>query len=503
MQRHQRPSELGVRVKGGARRGRCPSHGARSATIGAAAIGAAAIGAIAIESASLTSMRRFSLTALLVGTFCALLVVPAAEAVASPAPRTALREAQRDVHPLVHQASSSNIHALAADAVAKLAHATDSSLWIDARNADAPSYGARIFSDSIAALTDLERIAGAPGAGVTKAIGLILGADRGLAEGAIGQARGGSHRMLATATRALASGERDAASADSLSAARAYAAAWGDGFAALAKLVAGEITRVPASDLAAAAENALGSSKIGLAGPTIAGGRPPLTLAGKPEMFYAGSEACPFCGVQRWGMIVALSQFGTFSNLGLMQSTPAERPQVRTFTFFGSTYRSPYVAFAPVEVISNIPKGFGFEHLQRLTPFQHALLTRFDPPQQTPFIDIANRFIRIDSTVQPGLIAGLSWTQLTGSLRRPASTPAQAIAGEAEVLTAEICEATGGRPQSVCSTPVVGQYQAALPLLNGRGGGCPVTQGATTARSPQRRGRRAETPIARPARCGG
>src|SRR4029077_2175168 len=188
------------------------------------------------------------------------------------------------------------------------------------------------------------------------------------------------------------------------------------------------------------------------------------TSAGKPEVFYAGSEACPFCGVERWGMIVALSQFGTFSNLALMQSTPTERPQVTTFTFFGSSYESPYISFVPVEVISDVPKGFGFAHLQPLTAIQRALLRTFDPPQQVPFVDVANRFARVDSTVMPTLIKRMSWTELASSMTRPTSIPAQAIAGEAEVLTAEICQATGGNPQSVCSSPVVSHYEAALPL---------------------------------------
>jgi hypothetical protein len=259
---------------------------------------------------------------------------------------------------------------------------------------------------------------------------------------------------------------------------------------------------VPSSALAAAAQEALGSKKIALAGPMIEHGQQPLTLAGKPELFFAGSEACPFCAVQRWGMIVALSQFGTFSNLHLMQSTPAEPPEVRSFTFFGSSYRSPYISFVPVEAISNIPKGFGFEPLQRLTHSQNALLNSFDPPAQVPFIDVANRFTRVDSTVQPGLVGGLSWTQIASSLKHPTSIPAQAIAGQAEVLTAELCEATNGNPRSVCSAPVVNQYEAALPLLNGKGGGCPTSQ-TTAARSPKTRGRRGGNPVAKPARCGG
>ena len=45
------------------------------------------------------------------------------------------------------------------------------------------------------------------------------------------------------------------------------------------------------------------------------------------------------------------------------------------------------------------------------------------------------------------------------------------------MLTAEVCEATGGTPQSVCSSAVVQQDEAALPTLTGKGGSCPAPPG--------------------------
>jgi hypothetical protein len=260
--------------------------------------------------------------------------------------------------------------------------------------------------------------------------------------------------------------------------------------------VAAKATSVPSRALSAAAEQALGNRKIGLAGPRIQQAQTPLTLAGRPELLFIGAEGCPFCAVERWGMIVALSQFGTFSNLHLMQSDTLDPPAIRTFTFFGATYKSRYVSFEPVEALSNVRQGRGFVTLQRLSHSQRALLNRFDRSGQTPFIDVADRFTKVDSTVQPELLTNESWTQIAASLIRPKTIPAQVIAGEAEVLTAELCEATNGQPQSVCSASVVSDYEAALPLLNGKGGGCPVT--APTGRS--HRGR-ASSPPAQVARC--
>ena len=140
--------------------------------------------------------------------------------------------------------------------------------------------------------------------------------------------------------------------------------------------------------------------------------------------------------------------------------------------------------------------------MQSLTPSQRALFDTFDPPRQTPFIDVGNRFIGIGSTVQPGLLGGMSWTQIAASLTHPTSAGAQAIAGEAEVLTAELCEATNGNPGSVCSAPVVTQYETALPLLTGPGGGCPPPPPPTASRAGMTRDSRLSDPVAGTARCG-
>jgi hypothetical protein len=417
---------------------------------------------------SATSARRAALAFTVV---FAVLFGSVAAAGAAPAPRDALRQALRQVRALAPQTSSNTGPARAA--ASALAHATVPGLWLNDREADAPPYGKNVFAASGQAVEDL---AGSSHGGTT-AVELILAADRGLAEDAIAEAQGGPSAVLATAGKALSAGDRQAHAGRLPSAVASYAAAWQSAYDALAHLVAGKITSVPSATLEAAAEQALGAARFGMAGPRIEQGLTPLTSGGKPEVFYAGSEACPFCGVQRWGMIVALSQFGTFSNIHLMQSIKSNPPPVRTFTFFGSSYRSPYISFVPVEVWSNVPKPPGLTPLQTLTHPEALLVHRFDPAVETPFIDVANRFITDSSTITPRLIAHKSWTQLADTLRDPSNVSTQAIAGEAEVMTAEMCEATGGNPQSVCSSTVVQQYEAALPTLTGRGGSCPAPQG--------------------------
>ena len=447
------------------------------------------------------SARR-SAVAVAVVAVVAVLFGSAAAAGAATAPRDALRQALRQVRSLAPQASAG----APASAAAALAQATAPGLWITAREADAPPYGRNVFTASATAVRSLKGLS-APGG--TTAVELILAADRGVAEDAVAKAHGGTATLLAAAKQAVSAGARQARAGKLSAAVDLYGKAWQSAYGALAHLVAGEVTRVSSATLAAAAEQALNATRFGLAGPITKQGLTPLTSGGKPEVFYAGSEACPFCGVQRWGLIVALSQFGTFSNLHLMQSIATTPPQVRTFTFFGSSYRSPYIAFVPVEVWSNVPKPPGLARLQPLTHSESALLHRFDPPYETPFIDVANQFITDSSTVAPELIAHKSWTQLAGALTDPSNVTTQAIAGEAEVTTAEVCEATGGNPPSVCSSAVVQQYEAALPTLTGRGGSCPAPPGpggpggppASDATASSLRSAAWPDPIATAARC--
>ncbi len=448
---------------------------------------------------SATSARRRVLAVVI---FCGVLFGSAAAAEAAQAPRDALRQALRDAHALVPQASASAEPASAA--VAALARATQPQFWINSREADAAPYGRNVFTSSAEAVTDLQLL-GEPSFPVrTTAVELILAGDRGLAEDAIAEAHGGSAALLATARKALSTGNRQARAGRLPAAVGSYANAWQSAYGALTRLVASELASFPSGALAAAAEQALVGTRFGMAGPMIEQAPTPLTAGGKPEVFYGGSEACPFCGVQRWGMIVALSQFGTFSHLHLMQSIATNAPQVTTLTFFGSSYQSPYISFVPVEVWNNLAKP-----LQPLTDPESALFHEFDPSRQTPFIDVANRFITVDSTVDPHLIAHKSWTQLASALTDTSNVSTQAIAGEAEVFTAELCEATGGSPQSVCSSTIVQQYEAALPTLHGQGGSCPAPIGpggpppaGDTVASAQSRGG-SSGPVATAARCQG
>ena len=141
---------------------------------------------------------------------------------------------------------------------------------------------------------------------------------------------------------------------------------------------------------------------------------------GKPLITYIGAEYCPFCAAERWSLAVALSRFGTFSNLsGTHSSDSDEFPDTQTLSFYGSSYSSPYIDFQPVEEATNQPAGDGYQTLQTPTAAQSALVAKYDTQGSIPFLDIANRYVITGSSFSPQVLQGLSRSQIAADLSEP------------------------------------------------------------------------------------
>jgi len=217
---------------------------------------------------------------------------------------------------------------------------------------------------------------------------------------------------------------------------------------------------------------------------------------GKPEFLYIGAEYCPFCAAERWAMVVALSRFGTFSQLYQTTSSATDSyPSTPTFTFYPKLYKTPlytsqYVDFVPVEETANVQNSDGtYPPLQTLTAAQLKLFSTYDTPPYTdtasarsiPFVDIANKFVAIGlpSGFSPQDLAGMQWTSIANSLADTSSTVSQHILGSANYLTAGICIATGQQPGSVCSTNVIQNIEKTLPKTAQSASGAQIALNAT------------------------
>jgi hypothetical protein len=225
-----------------------------------------------------------------------------------------------------------------------------------------------------------------------------------------------------------------------------------------------ELASVPASTL-----DAVGK---GTTSPLIPiKGQPPLTSGGKPEVVYMGAEYCPYCAAERWAMVVALSRFGTFSNLHLIRSSNSDAyTNTATLSFYKSTYTSKYLVFNSVEMNSEKQVGNGYATLQKPTAAESALLSKYDASPYIPsasagaipFVDIGNQYLISGSQYLPSALGttqsvspghfGLTWTQIAADIKNPASPVAKDIDGAANSITAAICKITNNADASVCSS---------------------------------------------------
>ena len=229
------------------------------------------------------------------------------------------------------------------------------------------------------------------------------------------------------------------------------AAASASGGASTDAAVAGAVTSVPASTL-----NAAGTGSGVAPVRPIAGHHPVLTSGGKPEVLYVGAEYCPFCAAERWALTVALSRFGTFSGLHFLHSSSTDYyPDTPTLTFYKSSYTSKYLTFSPVELetVTRAP-------LQQFTAAQSAVFDKYDSPPYVseqdkltfPFVDFGNQALISGAQYSPAALSGLTWSQVATAIKNPDSAVGKQINGAANMITAELCQLTHGKPASVCAS---------------------------------------------------
>ncbi len=223
-----------------------------------------------------------------------------------------------------------------------------------------------------------------------------------------------------------------------------------------AKGVIHQVASVPADTFDDVGISAPGT---GLTAPTVLAHQPALTAdGGRPEVLFVGAEYCPFCAAERWPLVVALSRFGHFESLFDMQSSNTSVfPGTQTFSFVAPHYSSPYLAFVPVELYSNVPGATGvYTRIATLTAGQQAVVARYGTGTGAvgsfPFVDIDNKVVASSAGYSPATLAKLDQATIVGDLRTGTTPESRAIIASANYLTAGICSVTGQRPEAVCGS---------------------------------------------------
>jgi hypothetical protein len=196
---------------------------------------------------------------------------------------------------------------------------------------------------------------------------------------------------------------------------------------------------------------------------------------------YVGAEYCPYCAIQRWALLVALSQFGTFSSLSdqVLSSSSQVYPNLASWSFIGARYTSPYFTFDPTELTSSVPDGHGYyQPLEKMSAAQEVAYDHFDPQGGLPFVDLGNQFATIGASASPSVLEGLSLGQIGSFLSDPTSPVAQAVDGTANYLIAAMCTMVTGTKPSICSTSMTTQ---ALSVLDS---GVPPTASTSSNNAP-------------------
>jgi hypothetical protein len=193
------------------------------------------------------------------------------------------------------------------------------------------------------------------------------------------------------------------------------------------------------------------------------------TAASGGAVVYVGAEFCPYCALQRWALLVALSKFGTFTNLSnaVYSSSTDIYPHLASWTFVGARYSSPYFRFEPTELSSSVPdREGGYKRLQTMTAAQQAAYHAFDPQQGLPFVDIGDQYVTVGASASPAALEGLSLEQIGSRLDNPVSPVAQAVDGSANYLIAAMCQLVHGTGPAICSSATTSAALGAMSTSN-------------------------------------
>ncbi len=186
-----------------------------------------------------------------------------------------------------------------------------------------------------------------------------------------------------------------------------------------------------------------------------------------PLIVFVGTESCMACAAERWPLIVALSRFGTFSNLGAVTSSDlVASPSLQSFTFRGSKYRSNFFILHAFELTGERPDGLGNYPVTATLDGQAAAAIHaedvvaasglvaqpggFKSEQMYPFLDLADRAVLVGTQLPPSVLIGNARADVANALADPTSQASGPILTAANALTVELCAITRGLPARVC-----------------------------------------------------
>lgn len=181
---------------------------------------------------------------------------------------------------------------------------------------------------------------------------------------------------------------------------------------------------------------------------------------GKPLVMYTGAEFCPYCAMERWATVAALSRFGTFTNLKGAVSSPNEGPisNIQTVSFHGSSYKSDYITFKAYETSDRFQKP-----LEQIASTDQELMQKLGASGSIPWMTFGGVSTSEGATFNGENLVGKSHDEIANALKDPNSEIAKGVIGAANLQTAQICKLTNSQPAKVCNSAGVKAAAKQLP----------------------------------------
>lgn len=151
----------------------------------------------------------------------------------------------------------------------------------------------------------------------------------------------------------------------------------------------------------------------------------------KLSFIYVGALYCPYCAMEQWAIVMALSNFGTFS--GLSTFTTAE-DNVPAYNLTSSTYTSSKVDFEPVEIYNNNNPP-NQQLYQNLTTFQNTLYTKYGH-NTIPFLCLGGSVFRSGAgdSLNINSFSGVSFSTIQSQVNSKSGTLYNEIVTESQYL---------------------------------------------------------------------
>lgn len=177
----------------------------------------------------------------------------------------------------------------------------------------------------------------------------------------------------------------------------------------------------------------------------------------RPRILYVGADYCPYCAALRWPLVLTLLRFGSLQGLKFMRSSATDVfANTATFSFFGSTYKSPWIGFEGYETSTRTGRPL-------MTPPHpvRSLFNAYDAPPFTmdagaiPFLYINGLYVISGSPIPPEIFKGDDWQAIIAGLGQPKSVIYGKVMPETNLLTAGFCQGMAKPPRRICDSPGV------------------------------------------------